>query len=117
MLNYFSSLNRKIKGLQKRARKKNIPFNIDKGWIDSKLKKGYCEATGIKFNYSKTPFVNPFYPSIDRVDSSKGYTKDNCKMVCHMYNSAKCEFSEEVFITWAKAYVERYEERYEKKHE
>jgi len=111
MINYFTRLNTKLATLRKRAVNKNIPFDLDKKWIQEKIKQEYCEATGIKFNYNKRPFINPFYPSIDRVDSSKGYTKDNCMMVCHMYNSAKCEFSDKVFSKWAKAYVEVYEKR------
>jgi len=109
MINYFSDLNSKFSKLKKRAKRKDIDFNLDKEWIDSKLKKGVCEVTNIKFDFSKKPFLNPYYPSIDRVDSSKGYTKDNCKMVCHMFNNAKCEFSEKVFIYWATKFVEKYE--------
>ena len=75
------------------------------------MEQGYCEATGIRFDDTKRPYINPYYPSVDRVDSTKGYTKDNCKMVGHMYNSAKCEFSEKVFATWAKAYVKEYERK------
>jgi len=30
-----------------------------------------------------------FCPSLDRVDSSKGYTKDNVQLVCRIYNTAK----------------------------
>ena len=108
MIGYFKRLNLKLKELRKRAIDKQIPFNLDKEWVQLKLNNGYCEATGLKFDYSKRPFINPYYPSIDRVDSTKGYTKDNCQMVCHMYNTAKCEFSEEVFAKWAKAYVKVY---------
>ena len=31
--------------------------------------------------------------SIDRIDSSKGYTKDNVQWVCYIYNAMKDEFS------------------------
>ena len=71
---------------------------------------GRCEATGLPFKTTKDPYVNPYYPSIDRVNSNKGYTENNCKMVCHMYNTAKCEFSEKVFAYWAEKFVEKYEE-------
>jgi len=107
----FKSIKYRLKSLRERAKEKNIPFNLNSKWLKSKLTIGHCETTGIKFDLSKVPFVNPYYPSIDRVDSSKGYTTDNCKLVCLMYNTAKCEFSEEVFKEWAKAYVKEYELR------
>jgi len=101
----------KLKNIEKRAKEKNLEFNLTEEWLKEKLERGRCEATGIKFDTTKAPFMNPFYPTIDRVDSSKGYTIDNCQLVCHMYNIAKSEFPEEVFTQWAKAYVETYEKR------
>ena len=110
-MSIFADINSKLKHLRKRAYRKDIPFDLDDLWLMKKLNNGHCEKTGIKLNMSSKPFTNPYYPSIDRVDSKKGYTKDNCKMVCHMYNSAKCEFDEEVFAYWAKHYVKQYEKR------
>jgi len=110
MDNYFSNLNNKLQKLEKRARRKNIPFSLTPNWIRDKLDAGRCEVTGLPFKTHRDPYVNPYYPSIDRVDSNKGYTENNCQMVCHMYNTAKCEFPEEVFAYWAAAFVKKYEE-------
>ena len=68
------------------------PFDITKKWIMDKLLKGSCEKSGINFDYSspkKGSFTNPFIPSIDRIDSSKEYSKSNCQMVVWIYNRAK----------------------------
>jgi hypothetical protein len=36
-------------------------------------------------------------PSIDRIDSSKGYTPDNCRVVLWIINQAKNDISEDDF--------------------
>jgi hypothetical protein len=78
-------------------------------WIRDRLDKGICEATGIKFDYSaeQDGFTNPWAPSIDRIDSMRGYTKDNCQVVVWIYNRAKGEDSHEDVKTLAKALMER----------
>jgi len=112
MENYFINLENKFKHLQRRARRKNIPFNLTYDWLTKKLHGGRCEVTGLPFKTDRDPFVNPYYPSIDRIDSNKGYTENNCQLVCHMYNTAKCEFPEKVFAYWAAKFVEKYEEEH-----
>lgn len=111
MSSIFSSLKLKMKGLRERARRKNIPFELDQAWVIKKLSKGKCEATGLDFNTTTKPYLNPYYPTIDRIDSKKGYTYDNCWMVCHMFNTAKAEHEIEVFEYWAKEYVKEYERK------
>ena len=49
-----------------------------------------CSVSGAPFSFSTygNTEKRPFAPSIDRTDSSKGYTKDNCRMVCAITNIA-----------------------------
>lgn len=50
-----------------------------------------CPYTGVPFDYS-TPEKgarNPWAPSLDRIDSTKGYTPDNVEIVSTWYNVAK----------------------------
>jgi hypothetical protein len=108
-MNTFKNINQKLAQLEKRSRRKAIDFDLDKHWLNEKLTECYCEATGIKFDLSSDPYINPYYPTIDRKDNEKGYTKDNCWLVCNMFNIAKAEHSLEVFETWAKAFVGKYE--------
>ena len=61
MINYFSKLKHKLQRLRKRAKRKGIDFNLNRAWIAKKLNQGYCEVTGIRLDYSKRPFINPYY--------------------------------------------------------
>ena len=49
-----------------------------------------------------------FLPSIDRINSKIGYTKENCQMVIFGYNSAKNMNAHEDVMRLAKALVKRY---------
>ena len=75
-----------------RAKRFNLDYNLTPERIEQKLRVGLCEVTFI-------PFVldwdgrrrNPWCPTLDRKDSSRGYTLDNVSMVCWIYNAAKCD--------------------------
>ena len=105
----YKNINEKLQHLRKRSKYKNIPFNLDKNWLMEKLEAGRCEATGIEFSGNTHPFCDPFVASIDRIDCSKGYTKDNCQIVVQIYNIAKADHDEPTLLDWAKAFVEEYE--------
>jgi len=75
-----------------RAKRKSLDFTISLEWVESKLALGKCEVTNLSYEL-KLEGRGPWHPSIDRTDSSKGYTPDNCKLVCWLYNSAKSEFN------------------------
>jgi len=50
-------------------------------------------------------FYTPYGPSIDRIDSNKGYTKDNVRLVLVSVNIALNNFGEGVFETICRAYL------------
>ncbi len=94
-----------------RAKSKNIPFSLDYEWLKSKIENGVCECTGIAFylkpytkreDYCK---VHPFSPSIDQIIPSKGYTKDNCQIVCDQFNKMKNDNSMETTLFLAERFV------------
>ena len=77
-------------------------------WIYEKIKHGYCEVTGIKFDLdtevrSSVHAKNPWVPSIDRIDSSKPYLKNNVQIVVFMYNVCKSEFTHKDVIEFCNA--------------
>lgn len=90
-----------------RAAKNGMDFDLDREWVEKKLSVGVCEITGIKFELGRTDSgrFNPWGPSIDRINSSHGYTKDNCRMVVWIYNMAKAEWDDEIVLEMAKALV------------
>ena len=78
-----------------RIRKLTPDTDIDREFLISVLG-DECSLTGVKFRYGRedlTSFTNPYAPSIDRVDSSRGYFKDNVQVVLTAVNFAKNEFS------------------------
>ncbi len=60
---------------------------IDFDWAWSRLESNdfRCEITGMKFVYEAR---HPKGLSIDKIDPSKGYTKDNVRFVCWWMNAA-----------------------------
>jgi len=98
-----------ISSARKRAKQKDLPCDIDADWIHERLLAGKCEVTGIPFKfdypYSKTGQgqQRAFSPSLDRTDSSLGYTKENTKVVVWVYNGAKGVGTHEEVMALAEA--------------
>ena len=102
-----------LRSIKHRSKKLGLEYDIDEEWLKGKLK-GVCEATGLPFNFNdvkKGYTRNPNTPSIDRIDSSRGYTKDNCRVVIWMFNGAKLEYDDGCFYAMAKAFVNEYERK------
>ena len=82
--------------VKKRAIAKGKDFNITVEWITEKMKNG-CEATGRAFErLGGAATINS--PSIDRIDNSKGYTMDNCRMVVWGWNAACGPWGEDALL-------------------
>lgn len=75
-------------------------------------KTGYkCAVTGIPFTGERIGLSSrrPFAPSVDRIDSTKGYTVDNCRLVCYAVNLAMGEWGDDVVrriaLTWIQTHL------------
>ena len=80
------------------------PRRALRDWIVAKITSGVCEITGIEFDLSKpNGRARPFSPSLDRLHSEKGYTKDNVRVVCWIYNAAKGSWTHDDVVKLAKA--------------
>lgn len=95
-----------LKGAKKRSKARGEPFGLSREWVLERVTRGHCEVTGLKFDL--TPAVayattNPFAPSIDRIDSSKGYTPDNCQLVVWVHNAARMDFGDAAVRRYARA--------------
>jgi len=92
---------------QKRAKANGWPPpDFTSEWIEEKVLAGFCEATGIPFDLetrrSEIHASNPWVPSLDRIDSSGPYLKENVQVVVYMYNVCKGEFSHQDVVMFAK---------------
>jgi len=94
----------RVLGAKHRAIRKKLDFDIDDNFIIELLEKQNfrCRYSGelldIKKMGSDDNFINKNSLSIDRIDSTKGYTKDNIVLVTSFVNSIKSDFSENNFL-------------------
>lgn len=107
-------------GAKKNALKREIPFTITRAQFDTLVERsgGRCMVTGIEFQFTKFEGSSrrPFAPSLDRIDSSKGYTPQNCRLVCVLVNLALNEWGLEPLLKVARHLVVREDELREQTH-
>lgn len=88
---------------KRHARNRNISYNISENDFIKLLSKNcfYCGLipSNIKKTKNHTGFI---YSGIDRIDSSKGYSKDNCVPCCEQCNKAKRNITKDEFAEWIK---------------
>jgi hypothetical protein len=89
-----------LKQIEKRAIKINKEFNLDENFIKELLEvkqKNRCNYSNIEIRIydknAKKSLNNS--ASLDRIDSQKGYTKDNVHWVCLGINYMKLNYSDE----------------------
>lgn len=91
-------------GAVTRAKKKKLPLDIDNDFLTQLLTKSdyKCAVTGLEMNLISTgrKKANPFKCSLDRIDSDKGYTKDNVRLVCWAVNQMKAERTDTELKFW-----------------
>jgi hypothetical protein len=93
----------------KRAKLSGLEFSLLWEPVAAEIERGNCAVTGLPFDLKPGPdkhHANPWAPSLDRRDSSKGYTPDNVQVVVAAYNYAKSEWSEDVLLRLARAIVD-----------
>lgn len=85
----------------KGAKQRGLSFSITHEHIKDVLRaQGYvCAVTGLRFRNDKPPGsrIRPWLPSIDRVNSSRGYEPGNVRVVCAFVNVALNAFGEQCF--------------------
>lgn len=70
---------------------------------------GHCMLTGIRFTDEKPDGAKKklWRPSIDRIDSSRGYTPDNVRLICVAANIALQDHGDDVFAKLAVGFVKK----------
>ena len=69
-----------------------------------KDQRGLCALSGLKMTWMKGKITLTSL-SIDRIDSSKGYERDNVRLVCHGVNRLKGDATDADMLAMAKAIV------------
>ena len=89
-----------------RARQKNITFSIKFQDLLAmwSYQEGRCNLSGRSMTIVKG---SPELVSIDRIDSSVGYERDNIQLLCSAVNLAKNVLNEEYFIDICKDIARR----------
>lgn len=101
------ALSRCVSSAAERAKEKNFAFDINLDWITAQALRQECRCalTNIPFYFKATPALrNPYAPSIDRIDCSVGYTRDNIRIVAYAINVMFWDWGEDVFSHIAESY-------------
>ncbi len=69
----------------------------------------YCMYFKTKLSFNKKDNRKPYYYSIDRIDSSKGYIKGNIQIISMMANTMKNNSTNDELLMFAKSIVELHE--------
>lgn len=88
-------------GARNRAKLKGFEFTLTREWLAAQPK--VCALSGLPFRpeYDGVHGRNPFAPSIDRIDSAKGYTLDNCRVILSCLNMGLGQWGlDEVLPIW-----------------
>ena len=95
--------------IEKGAKRRSIPFSIsiDDGWAIYLKQNKLCPYTGEKLVFPTSYDKHDGNLSLDRINSSKGYTKDNCVTCCETCNKAKLKMNIDDFKNWIKRIYEK----------
>jgi len=90
-----------------RARRLQLPFDLDREFLRQKLEAGVCELSGLPIERVApgNHRTHPFAPSLDRKEPTMGYKKSNVRLVCFAVNRARSDWGDEVLLTIANGIV------------
>jgi hypothetical protein len=95
--------------IKRSAKKRNIPFDItiEDVWDVYSAQQKKCKYTGIQLSFPITiDKKQDGTASLDRIDSSKGYVRDNIQWVHKDINLMKWRFSHSQFIKYCEMVIQ-----------
>ena len=94
------------------ARQRGLPFDLTLSLVEGLLSNMTCSATGLPLSFARVKGEryarSPWYPSIDRLDNSRGYVPGNVRAVCSIYNFMRSNHSDDDVLAVARALVARH---------
>jgi hypothetical protein len=100
-----------LNNARRRAKEKDVVFDLTTDWLLEKLDKGICEVTGlpmtVNINGGKGHKNNPFSPSIDRINQKGNYVEENCRITIWIYNRARGAFPDDSFDLMIESLMKR----------
>ena len=101
LLNLENYIYRQIKN---NAKKRNHEFNLT---IDDIIIPEYCPILNVKLNRTHMSNKNRYCPSIDRIDSSKGYIKGNIMIISMKANMMKNDATFDELLNFSKYFINK----------
>lgn len=104
-------LTERYSGLKLRAVKRGLIVDFDRSYLKELWikQKGVCAISGVEMSatvFNGRTFTNL---SVDRIDSTKGYLKNNVQLVCMAVNQMKSDLTNEELLFFCKKIVENEE--------
>ena len=98
--NWVSIVRMRVNDSKKRAKKKNLDFDLDADYVLKLLIQSNftCPYLSVPFEKKESDYVI----SIDRIDSSQGYVKGNIEITSRLANTMKNKATQDQLITFAK---------------
>ena len=99
-----SELTAIILNYKRHAKDRNLSWDLTRQEVAEIIKKDcyYCDNPPSNIKRTKNTIEPLRYNGIDRIDNSKGYTKDNVVPCCKQCNLAKRDLSLDEFVYWIK---------------
>jgi len=97
------------RSVRQRSRKTGVKCDIDAEFLKVLLKRqsSLCAISGIPLSFIKGQGHIPTNASVDRINSAKGYTKDNVHLVAHQVNTMKSNLSIDQLMDWCELVLKR----------
>ena len=91
-------------GAKERAERKGLLFDITKEDLINLWDKqnGKCAISGIDMTYTLDSGRTPYNVSVDQINPSMGYTKNNIQLVCMSVNQLKSDFEMDIVLNICK---------------
>jgi hypothetical protein len=103
-----------IRSTRSRCKRKGWKTDLDTDFLINlwNLQNGKCAITNFNMLLRNPKGkIDPYAPSLDRIDSSKQYTKKNVRLVCVQANHMLSEIGEDLLKEFCVAFLEQYDSK------